>query len=79
MDDERGWIIPDWSECGVELPRIAHPCMGKFVKGGLWTAPEQGLFSDTKAPKNPSQQLVGADLTGDFPEGALGLAQVFGQ
>lgn len=22
MDDERGWIIPDWSECGVELPRI---------------------------------------------------------
>ena len=43
----------------------------------LWTT--GGLFTDAEAGKDPSQQIIGAEGAGDFPERLLGLTQVFGQ
>ena len=57
----------------------------KYEEGGqtgrertcLWTT--EGLFTDAEAGKDPAQQIIGAEGAGDFPQGLLGLTQVFGQ
>ena len=36
------------------------------------------LFPDTKAIEDAIQQVIGADLAGDFAEGFLSLAKIFG-
>ena len=42
----------------------------------LWTT--GGLFTDTEAGKDPSQQIIGAECTGDFTQSVLGLSQILG-
>ncbi len=34
----------------------------------------EGLFTDAEAGKDPSQQIIGAERTGDFPKQLLRLA-----
>jgi hypothetical protein len=43
----------------------------------LWAT--EGLFANAETGKNPPQQVIGAESTGELTQKVLGLAQIFGQ
>lgn len=43
----------------------------------LWTT--EGLFTDAETGKDPPEQIIGAERSGNFPKGLLSLTQIFCQ
>lgn len=54
-------------------------CLQIWGSASLTYAARPILLADTKAGKNPSQQVIGAKRPGDFPQSLLSHAQVFCQ
>ena len=70
-----------WSEdvgSNVENERRFHVCCRRVgdVRARRCTA--TWLFSDAEAGKNPAQEIVAGELAGDFVQGLLGAAKLFG-
>ena len=70
-------------------PRKSRQCLGDVRGNGLkrekqtgtngLSVSEDGLFTDTEAGKDPSQQVIGAECTCDFPQQLLRLTQILCQ
>lgn len=70
------WMI--FSEYWIAGRSFLQAKKSRSSGSGLGTA-DCGLLADAEAREDPPQQVIRAERTGDFAEGLLSLAQVFGE
>lgn len=67
---------------GKAVPAAPSPaCLGRRASDigiAVRGSEERPLLSDAETGKNSAQEVVGTERAGDFSQGALGLAEVFG-